>query len=212
MTRTTSTRLPELMSRERADLDALLAASMVGHIAFVDEDGGPGVLPSAIVPFGDGIVVHGSTGSRWMRRIATGVPVVVSVTAVDGIIVARSAFESSLAYRSAVLFGTFRALDGTQKQAALDALTEHLIPGRVREVRPSTKRELAATLVVFMPIDEWSLRVSDGWAEDPECDVAGDAWSGQVRYGERPATSMDAPDLRTGIPRPPSIDAICPSG
>ena len=101
--------MPEMMSHDRGALDALFDATIVGHVAFVDEDGGPAVLPTAVVRWGDRLVVHGSTGSRWMR-LAAGSPAVVSITAVDGIIVARSAFESSVSYRSAVVFGSFETL------------------------------------------------------------------------------------------------------
>lgn len=118
-------------------------------------------------------------------RLISGAPAAVSVTSVDGIVVARSAFESSLIYRSAVLFGSFRILDGTEKADALDALTEKLIPGRLSEVRPNSKKELAVTLMLSMPIDEWSARVSDGWPEDAPDDIAGDAWAGQ-RQGRHP--------------------------
>src|SRR5262245_32396927 len=111
MTRTEPTRLPALMSRDRAALDALLASTVVGHIGFVD-DGQPVVLPTAGRRWGGQPVIHGSTGSRWMRTIAAGAPVCVSVTAVDGVLVARSAFESALLYRSAVLFGSFGPVGG----------------------------------------------------------------------------------------------------
>jgi len=208
MTRTEATRIPELMSDDRARLDALLAETIVGHVAFVNDDGSPAVLPSAVVRQGDSIVIHGSTGSHWMRRIAEGVPAVVSITAIDGIVVARSAFESSLIYRSAVLFGSFRIVEGREKLAALDALTDRLIPGRVGEVRRPTKRELAATLILSMRIGEWSLRVSDYWSEDPPSDIAGEAWAGQVRYGQRPTTVVEAPDLRIGIPVPASVTTL----
>ncbi|QDZ16767.1 pyridoxamine 5'-phosphate oxidase family protein [Humibacter ginsenosidimutans] len=196
--------MPELMSRDRSALDALLASTIVGHVAYVDETGAPGLLPTAVARWGDELVVHGSTGSRWMRLVA-GAAAAVSITAVDGVIVARSAFESSLAYRSAVVFGAFRRLDGDEKLEALDVLTERLLPGRVAEVRRPTKKELAATLVLAMPLDEWSLRVSDGWSEDPDDDIASDAWAGVVRFGARPTSAAVAPDVRGGIPMPPSV-------
>lgn len=195
------------MSHDRAALDALLAATIVGHIAFVDDEGGPAIIPTAVVRRGDDLLVHGSTGSRWMRLLV-GSPAVVSITAVDGIVVARSAFESSLAYRSAVLFGTFQQLAGEEKNEALDALTDRLIPGRMAEVRPSTTKELAATLVLAMPITEWSLRISDGWAEDGAADVAGPAWAGRVDFGARPTVIRPAPDLRSGLPVPPSASGL----
>ncbi len=137
-----------------------------------------------------------------------GAPAAVSVTAVDGVIVARSTFESSLAYRSAVIFGSFEVLRADAKDAALDALVERLIPGRAVEVRPSTAKELAATVVLAMPLTEWSLRVSDGWAQDPVDDVAGPAWAGRVHFGERPLTISPDPDLAAGIEVPRSVTRI----
>lgn len=207
MSRTEPTRLPELMAHDRAALDALLESTIIGHVAFVAEDGSPAVLPTAVARWGDRLIVHGSTGSRWMRLVA-GSRAVVSITTVDGIIVARSAFESSLAYHSAVLFGSFQKLEGDEKSAALDALTDRLIPARLAEVRPSTQKELAATVVLAMPITEWSLRVSDGWSEDPEDDIAGPAWAGHVVFGDRAATIHPAPDLRPGISAPCSVAGI----
>src|SRR5690606_24882004 len=98
------------------------------------------------------------------------------------------AFESSMHYRSAVLFGSCRRLDGAEKLAALDRVTEGLLPGRLGELRPHSRKELAATLVLRMSVEEWSLKVSDGWPEDPEDDVAGDSWAGVLpivtSYGE----------------------------
>ncbi len=156
-----STRLPEKMSSDRDALDALLDSTVLAHVAYVDDAGAPGVLPTAAVRWGDRLLVHGSTGSRWMR-LASQDPVTVSIAAVDGVVVARSAFESSVLYRSAVLFGRFTRLAGTELADALDVVTERLIPGRRVELRASTAKELAATMVLAMPIDDWSLRISDG--------------------------------------------------
>ncbi|MEO3937111.1 pyridoxamine 5'-phosphate oxidase family protein [Dermatophilaceae bacterium Soc4.6] len=207
MTRTEPTRLPGKMSRDRAALDALLDATIVGHVAFVAPDGGPGIMPTAVVRWGDRLLVHGSTGSRWLG-IVRDAPAVVSVATVDGVVVARSAFESSLVYRSAVVFGTFVEVTGDAKAVALDVLTDRLVPGRVAEVRRSTRKELAATVVLAMPLQEWSLRLSDEWAEDPADDVAGPAWSGKVLFGERPTTVVAAPDLRPAIAPPPSVTGL----
>ena len=204
MTRTDATRMPEKMTRDRAALDALLDSTIVAHVAYVSEDGTPGILPTAAARRGDELLVHGSTGSRWMRLV-DGAPAAVSITAVDGVVVARSAFESSLMYRSAVLFGTFRRLEGDAMQAGLDALTEHLLPGRLAEVRASTRRELAATLVLALPIAEWSMRTNDDWPDDEDEDVAGPAWAGQLRFEPRSARVTPAPDLREGIRVPDSV-------
>ncbi|ONH32973.1 pyridoxamine 5'-phosphate oxidase family protein [Pseudofrankia asymbiotica] len=207
MPRTEPTRLPELMSHDRADLDRLLASTVLGHVGFVD-DGHPVVLPTAVIRWDDQLVIHGSTGSRWLRAIATGRPVSVSVAAIDGVLVARSAFESALLYRSAVLFGAFTPITGPDKETALDVLTDRITPGRVAELRRPTTRELAATLLLAMPIRQWSMRVLDDWPHDPADDVAGPAWAGHVRFGAPPLTALDAPDLRPGIPPPTSATAI----
>lgn len=140
--------------------------------------------------------------------MAQGAPVAVSVAAIDGVVVARSAFESSLVYRSAVLRGRFTRLQGEDKESALDAVTERLLPGRTQEVRRSTRRELAATMLLAMPIESWTLRVSEGWPDDPDDDVAGPAWAGVVRLGTPPTSVHAAPDLRDGIGVAPSVGRI----
>jgi nitroimidazol reductase NimA-like FMN-containing flavoprotein (pyridoxamine 5'-phosphate oxidase superfamily) len=206
MTRTQITRLREKGSSDRAALDSLLDSCILGHFGMAADDGHPVVVPTAIVRDGDTVLAHGSTGSHWMRRLASGTPACLAVTAVDGVVVARSAFESSLHYRSAVLFGSCTvASDGADKERALDLITERLIPGRSAEIRRPRNAELAATLVLVLPIVEWSLKISDGWPEDPDDDIAGDAWAGVVprltSYGE----PLPAPDLRDGIPVPPSV-------
>lgn len=204
--RTQLTRLPEYGSDDREALNRLLDEQIIGHVGVVRPGGFPVVIPTAIARDADRILVHGSTGSGWMRLAADGAPVCVEVTAADGVIVARSAFESSFRYRSAALFGTFTRLEGAEKEAALDVLTDKLIPGRVAEVRHSSAKELAATMVLALPVEQWSLKVSDGWPEDGEDDVAGDAWAGVVpvlpaAYGP----PLPAPGLRSGIPVPSSV-------
>jgi hypothetical protein len=122
-----------------------------------------------------------------------------------GLVVARSAFESSMHYRSAVLFGTCTAMEGAAKTRSLDVLTDTLIPGRVAELRRPTRQELAATLILAMPIERWSLKVSEGWPEDPDSDVAGPAWAGVVPMPTVYVDPQPAPDLRPGIEVPASV-------
>jgi uncharacterized protein len=200
-------RLAEKATTERPDLDALLDSTRIGHFALVADDGTPVVIPTMVVRDGDRVLAHGSTGSRWMRRLAEGVPTALAVTAYDGLVVARSAFESSVRYRSAVLFGRCETLVD-DKERFLDLVTEALIPGRVAEVRRPTRAELAATLVLALPIDDWSLKVSAGWPEDEEGDIAGPAWAGVVPVRRVHDAPLDAPDLRSGIDVPPSVRAL----
>jgi uncharacterized protein len=203
--RTQITRLREKARADRADLDALLDSTRVGHFGITDPSGRPVVIPTAVVRDGDRILAHGSTGSPWMRALADGVATCLSVTALDGLVIARSAFESSLHYRSAVLFGQCTPLPPAEREAALDLITEALLPGRTSEIRRPTRRELEATLVLALPIVEWSLKVSDGWPDDPADDVAGAAWAGVVPMLITYAAPLPAPDLRAGIPVPPSL-------
>jgi nitroimidazol reductase NimA-like FMN-containing flavoprotein (pyridoxamine 5'-phosphate oxidase superfamily) len=200
-------RIPEKASTDRADLDALLDRARVGHFGIVAEDGTPAVIPTMVVRDGDRVLAHGSTGSRWMRRLATGVPTALGVTAYDGLVVARSAFESSIRYRSAVLFGSCSPVT-EDKERFLDLVTEALIPGRGAELRRPTKAELAATLVLALPIADWSLKISDGWPEDPDDDIAGSAWAGVVPVHEVYGEPQPAPDLREGIDLPASVRAL----
>lgn len=206
---TSVTRLREKQSTDRAVLDALLDAVHVGHVGIV-RDGAPVVFPTAVVRDGDRMLIHGSTGSPWLRALAAGAPASLAVTAVDGLVVARSAFESSMRYRSAVLFGRFTTLAEPDKAPALDLITDALIPGRVAEVRRATDRELAATLVLALPIARWSLKVSAGWPDDDPADLAGDAWAGVVPTATGYDAPLPAPDLRSGIPVPRSVLALRP--
>jgi uncharacterized protein len=200
-------RLPENASTERTELDALLDTVRVGHFGLVAEDGTPAVIPTMVVRDGDRVLAHGSTGSRWMRRLSDGVPTALAVTAYDGVVVARSAFESSIRYRSAVLFG--RCIPVTEdKERFLDLVTEALIPGRSSEIRRPSTSELAATLVLALPIEDWSLKISAGWPEDEDDDVAGPAWAGVVPVHQVYGAPLAAPDLRDHIDVPPSVRSL----
>ena len=203
---TSPTRARHKQRTEHAELDALLDEVHLAHVALIRSDGRPLVLPTACARAGDELLIHGSTGAPWLRSIAGGAPVSVAVTAYDGLVVARSAFESSMHYRSAVLFGVCRAIDEpVAKRAALDALTDALIPGRVSEVRASTAKEIAATAVLALPIEQWSLKVSDSWPDDPDDDVQGAAWAGTVAVETVHRAARAAPDLRAGVDVPPSV-------
>jgi nitroimidazol reductase NimA-like FMN-containing flavoprotein (pyridoxamine 5'-phosphate oxidase superfamily) len=206
MSRTTITRLARKARQQRAELDQLLDAVHIGHFALVADDGHPVVLPTVVVRDGDRVLAHGSTGSGWLRRLAAGAPTSLAVTAFDALVVARSAFESSMRYRSAVLFGRCTPInEPDSKRQAMDAITEALIPGRIQEVRASTAKELAAVQVLALPIEEWSLKVSEGWPDDPDDDVAGSAWAGVVPIVQQYGEPMPAPDLRAGIDLPDSV-------
>lgn len=209
VTSTELTRMRDRAVTDRTELDRLLDETVIAHLGMADDQGGVVVIPTAVVRDGDRVLVHGSTGSGWMRRAAAGRPVCLTVTELSGIVVARSAFENSLRYRSAVLFGTFTRLAEADVPHALDLFTEHLIPGRRTEIRPNRRRELAATMVLSMPIGQWSMKVSTEWPTDAPDDVAGDAWAGVIPFdARRLGDPVPAPDLRQGIPVPASVLAM----
>lgn len=199
-------RLNDKQSTSREDLYALLDSTPLVTIALV-RDGHPVAFPTGFARLGDDIVIHGSTGSPWLRAAAAGAPVSLSVTALDGVVVARSAFESSFHYRSATLFGAFEQIGDDEKERLLEMLTDTFIPGRVAELRASSRKELAATVAMKMRIgtDNWSLKLSNGWPEDPEEDIAAGTWAGVVPlttvYGE----PLRAPDCDPTIPVPGSV-------
>ncbi|GAA3289251.1 pyridoxamine 5'-phosphate oxidase family protein [Dactylosporangium vinaceum] len=169
--RTRIRRLPDKAVHDRAALHAVLDAGMVAHVAFV-HDGHPFAIPVAYARDGESVLFHGSTGSRLFRLLATGVPCCLTVTLLDGLILARSAFEASMRYRSAMVLGACAPV--TEKTEALRAVAEHLMPGRWEVIRPPSAKELAATSVLRLPLDEWSLKVSDGW---PEATPEDEGWS-----------------------------------
>ena len=205
---TAVSRLAELQSTSRRQLDDLLDSTPLATVALV-RDGHPVALPIGFARIDDEVVIHGSTGSPWLSALAGGAPAAVSVTTLDGVVVARSGFESSFHYRSAVLFGTFETVT-EDKVRYLEILTDTFIPGRVAELRASTRKELAATVVLRLPIgpDNWSLKISDGWPEDPESDVAAGGWAGVVPISTSYGTPLRAPDCEESIPVPNSVRAL----
>lgn len=202
-------RLGELQDPSRAALYELLGSTPLATVALV-RDGHPVIFPTGFARIGDELAIHGSTGSPWMRALAAGASSAVSVTALDGVIVARSGFESSFRYRSATLFGVFEPVPDAEKVGYLNTLTDTFLPGRVAEVRASTRKELDATLVLRLPIrnDNWSLKVSAGWSEDPEADVAAGVWAGVVPMATSYGAAMPAPDVVAGTPVPESVRAM----
>ena len=206
---TTVSRLAEKQNTSRTRLDELLDATPLATIALI-RDGHPVIFPIGCARIDDELVIHGSTGSPWLRQLADGAAAAVSVTALDGVLVARSGFESSFQFRSAVLFGTFELVPDAEKVGYLETLTDTFIPGRVAELRASNRKELAATVVLRMPIgaDNWSLKIGDGWPEDPDEDVAAGAWAGIIPLATVYGEPQRAPDCDAGTPIPPSVRAM----
>jgi uncharacterized protein len=193
--RTKVRRLSEKQVTDRSSLNAILDAARVAHIATTDAAGQPYVLPVAFGRDGDYLLVHGSTGSRLFRALAAGAPTCVTVTLLDGLVLARSAFESSMHYRSAIVLGSCEAVPAHDVLRCFEVLTEHLMKGRWAELRSPTAKELAATTLLRMPLVEWSLKVSDGWPDDPAEDLREPVWAGVLPIESGFGTPRPAPDL-----------------
>lgn len=206
---TTVSRLPEKQRTSRTELDELLDSTPLATIALI-RDGHPVIFPIGFARIGDELVIHGSTGSPWLRQLADGVAAAVSVTTLDGVMVARCGFESSFRFRSAVLFGTFERIGDEDKVGYLDQLVDTFIPGRVAELRASSRKELAATMALRMPIadDNWSLKVGGGWPEDSDEDIAAGVWAGVVPLTTVYGDPERSPDCDAAIPVPPSVRAM----
>ena len=188
--------------RDRSVLDAVLDAGRVAHVAVRDEDGQPYVVPVAYARDRDTVLFHGSTASRLFRGLADGAPTCLTVTLLDGLVAARSVFESSMQYRSAMVLGTAAVLTGDDKLRALHQVSEHLMPGRWADARQPNRKELAATLVLSLPLDEWSVKVSDSPPDDAAEDLDLPVWAGVLPLREVAGEPVPAPDLRGTPPLP----------
>ena len=188
---------------DRGTIDEILDAALICHLGF-EHDGQPYVIPTLHARLGDLLYVHGSAASRTLRALGEGIPACVTVTLLDGIVLARSVFEHSMNYRSVVVLGTATPVTGPdEKNAVLEAFTEKLLPGRWADARPPTRKELKATSVLSLPLDEASAKVRDGGPDDGDTpDAELDVWAGHIPLVVRALAPVAAPDLRSAIPLP----------
>jgi uncharacterized protein len=200
-------RAPARADYDRATIDAILDEALVAHLGFT-VDGQPYVIPTLHARIGDEVYVHGSSASRMVRTLAAGFPACLTVTLLDGLVLARSAFNHSMNYRSVVVLGEARMVEGSdERAAALEAFTERLIPGRWDECRPPSRQELKGTRVLALSLDEASAKLRDGDPIDDAEDYDSDHWAGVVPL--RLTHGAPEPDalLRDGIAVPPSVTA-----
>ncbi len=195
-------RLKERGSYERLEIFRILDEGLVCHVGFTVE-GQPYVIPTAYARDGDRLILHGSVASRMLRELAGGVPVCVTVTLLDGLVLARSVFHHSMNYRSVVVLGRARPLrQREEKRAALEALVEHLVPGRSAEARAPSEQELEATEVLELPLEEASAKIRRGPPKDDARDLELAVWAGVVPLTQEPSPPEPAPDLREGLEVP----------
>lgn len=190
---------------DRAALHAVLDAGLVCHLGLV-LDGAPVVLPTGYGRDGDTLYLHGSTGARSLRAAVSGAPLCVTVTLLDGIVYARSVFHHSVNYRSAVIHGTAQALTGGAKTHGLRVITEHLAPGSWEHARRPDRRELAATAVLALDLDEASVKVRTGPPVDDESDLpAARAWAGVLPLRTEWGPPQPCAQLPGGMAVPPHV-------
>jgi nitroimidazol reductase NimA-like FMN-containing flavoprotein (pyridoxamine 5'-phosphate oxidase superfamily) len=180
--RTTIKRAPQKGSFDRDTIYGILDEALICHIGFLDEES-PVVIPTIHGRDGDLLYLHGSPASRMLRTLRSGVQIAVSVTLLDGLVLARSLFNSSMNYRSVTIFGKARDTDGAEKLHGLKVITDRTLPGRWDHARPPSAKELKATKVLAVPITEASAKISTGPPDDEEEDYRLDVWAGVVPLG-----------------------------
>jgi nitroimidazol reductase NimA-like FMN-containing flavoprotein (pyridoxamine 5'-phosphate oxidase superfamily) len=205
--RTTINRLRERSRIDRAELDAVLSAGLVCHLGVVI-DGVPVVLPTGYGRIEQTLYLHGSSANKSLLS-AAGQQVCVTVTLLDGLVCARAVFHHSMNYRSAVIFGTARLVtDPDEKLAALRAVTDHLVPGRWEHAREPSRKELAATSVVALPLAEASVKVRAGGPKDDPEDYDTGIWAGVLPAALTFGPAEPDPALTPGVPVPEHISAL----
>ena len=186
--RTKVKRLPEKAQTDVEALYSVLDSGLVAHVGVIDH-GQPIVIPVGYARDRDTLLIHGSSASRLFTLLASGVPACVTVTRLDGLVLARSLFESSMNYRCAMVFGTATRLSGQAEADALKVVTEHLMPGRWDDARHPTTKELKATMTLSLPLDECSVKISEGPPDDLDEDLESDAgktiWAGHIPIFEQ---------------------------
>ena len=203
--RTTLKRSPRRGSFERETIYKILDEALVCHVGFTINRR-PVVIPTAYARVGNDLLIHGSTVSRMFITLASEVDVCVTVTLIDGLVLARSAFDHSMNYRSVMIFGKAKVLiDRQEKLAALRAFTEHIIPRRWDEVRPPNVQELKATTVLMLPLQEASAKIRTGAPIDNEADYELDIWAGVIPLKLSAGEPIADDRLKEGISVPPSV-------
>lgn len=195
-------RIPKRGHFDRETIYAILDEAFICHVGFAVADQ-PYVIPTGFARVGDELFIHGSAASRMLRNLSAGVDVCVTVTILDGLVLARSAFHHSMNYRSVVILGKAKLVDDEkEKDAALIALSEHIIRGRWKEVRPPTTLEMKATTVLSLPIDEASAKIRTGDPVDDDEDYDLDVWAGVLPFHTVTGDPISDVKLKDGIEIP----------
>jgi uncharacterized protein len=205
--RVTLRRRPQRGAYDEATIVAILDATFVCHVGFV-LDGQPFVIPTSFGRAGRTIYIHGAAASRMLRELSTGLPVCVTVTVFDGLVLARSIFHHSMNYRSVVILGSATPCEGEEKLRGLEVVSDHIIPGRWAEVRGPNAMELRATSLLKLEITEASAKIRQGPPIDDEEDYALGCWAGVLPFTVAPQEPVPDPHLATGIAVPDYVRAF----
>ncbi len=193
---------------DRETVHAILDAGLLCHVGYVI-DGQPYVTPTCYWRTGDRVYWHGSSASKMLRRLEDGVPVCFTVALLDGLVLARSGFHSSIDYRSVMAFGVAEKVEGEARiLAALEAFSERLVPGRWAEQRPPNDQEIKATTVMALDLTEVAAKVRTGPPSDDEADYDDPVWAGNVPIRSLVEAPVDDPRLKAGIARPDYLNRI----
>jgi uncharacterized protein len=210
--RTQVKRLPNRGMYDRETVFKILDEAFVCHVGFV-VDGQPYVIPTNFGRVGETLYLHGSAASRMLRTLSEGIPVCVTVSLIDGLVLARSAFHHSVNYRSVVILGTARLVeDPTEKMEALRLFTEHIMKGRWEQIRWPTEQELKGTTVLALPIEEVSAKVRTGDPKDDEEDYQLPIWAGVLPLPVVPAAPIPDTRLKAEIAVPENVAKYARSG
>ena len=201
-------RLPERGSQDLQQACDIIDEARICHVGFtLDEQ--PYVVPMSLGRDGEQILLHGSVVSRLMKKLADGLPCCITITHLDGLVLARSAFNSSMNYRSLMVFGTARLIsDDEEKKRGFDILVEHLLPGRLADLRESTRKELNATTLLALPLETFSIKSSNGPPDDARRDVDTPIWAGVIPLELTAGEPVPAPDMVADIPLPGYVKQV----
>jgi hypothetical protein len=201
--RTRLRRRRERGSYDRAAIDAILDEALIAHLGIVEPDGQPLVLPMLHARRGDVVYLHGSVAGRTMRALGAGTPACLTVSLLDGLVLARSAMHHSANYRSVILIGRAKSVESpARKREAFEAIVEHIVPGRWPDVRPPSDNEMKATAIVALPIEEASAKIRTGPPVDDEADYTLDAWAGVIPFATHVGTPRPDERLGAGVALP----------
>lgn len=204
-TRTKLKRIPKRGNFERETIYKILDEAFICHVGFA-VDNQPFVIPTSFARIDDRLMIHGSAASRMMRSLSEEIDVCVTVTLIDGLVLARSAFHHSMNYRSVVVFGKAKVVeDENEKFDALRAFTEHIVPNRWSEIRPPTKNELKGTTVLSLPLTEASAKIRTGNPVDDEEDYALEVWAGVLPLNLTTGVPINDERLKSGISIPQNV-------